>query len=454
MSTKTVFFALMAAVVASTSVAMTIQNGTDEVIKSDPNNYIDTYMSSWAFSEDVVAWFDHRVDWGNTEVRGTHLSDPVHTELLYDPNTFSSNEISMDYPLAAYTYYAPGGYYSSAIRLADLSDEQAVTIWELVPPSSYPYNLSVDGTYLSCLDSGEFEGLYLIDISDPSDPNVFLIANVSGDAGNMSANDTAHDGKYLSWCCEGYEKETGSYQGYLFVADITDPNNPQIASNYIPYNGQNEWSYNNFNSIDASGDWLVGLGNIDDAYGIFGIQHYADPDPNNWNIIKIWSSPCSAEAGLYPSEPRIDGNIVVWTLEGSGGYYDAVDCKDCAKASSGLKTSGSHLMGAYLTDSGHAVTSILKSAGENTIYYSAEISGTNVVWSSYYYDTSNEVGCNMYNSGSIELECGDTGFKHGDVNKDCNVNMLDLAIMAQSWLVCTMPETVGCGEGDIFEDLY
>lgn len=43
--------------------------------------------------------------------------------------------------------------------------------------------------------------------------------------------------------------------------------------------------------------------------------------------------------------------------------------------------------------------------------------------------------------------CGDPGtvYKRSDANRDCSVNLLDVAVMAGEWLDCTDPEQANCG---------
>ena len=40
--------------------------------------------------------------------------------------------------------------------------------------------------------------------------------------------------------------------------------------------------------------------------------------------------------------------------------------------------------------------------------------------------------------------CGDWGYLAGDVNHDCKVNLVDLAMTASDWLRCTVPDQAGC----------
>jgi hypothetical protein len=66
------------------------------------------------------------------------------------------------------------------------------------------------------------------------------------------------------------------------------------------------------------------------------------------------------------------------------------------------------------------------------------------------------IGAQAYglSSGTFEFDnlkiarCGDWGYHPMDFNLDCNVNMLDFAVFAGSWLECTMPGDPGCDESE------
>lgn len=51
---------------------------------------------------------------------------------------------------------------------------------------------------------------------------------------------------------------------------------------------------------------------------------------------------------------------------------------------------------------------------------------------------------NIYISDFVPLACGDWGYLDADLDKDCYVNIKDIALLAQSWLACTDPLGTDC----------
>ena len=63
--------------------------------------------------------------------------------------------------------------------------------------------------------------------------------------------------------------------------------------------------------------------------------------------------------------------------------------------------------------------------------------------------TSGDLSYNGYEIDDVtvtiaENDCGAWGYRNSDVNTDCDVNLLDFAIMAADWLTCTTPYSEGC----------
>lgn len=428
---------------ASVGLGMQLQVGTVESVKSDPGDYyIDTYLSGWALSGDIVTWIDRRDGWSLEQIFGTHLSDPSHVEFPVDTDPNNSFEIDMDYPLAAYS--CDDSEENTIIRIADISDEQAIATWDIPLPNTWVYQISIDGNYVSFICEGESIGIYVTDIANPAAANTHLIDDLQGLVGDKYVNDTALDGDTLAWCGDWYDSVNDEYQGFFGVADITDPANPLVHTVILPDDGTSGWDYNYLSSIDISGDWMAASGKLNGASGVFAIRNFTDPDFNNWEIVTLMAL-YGSDTGIYVSEPRIDGSIVVWTR--SGGSMPS------GAASEPIDMSHDLLMGANLINSGHAVTTVLRTAVDNETFDAADVSGANVVWSRNYYDSSYETQSIDYFKGVLELECGDWGYMHGDLDRDCDVDLTDFAMFAESWLACTTPEVAGCRSGDIFIDL-
>jgi hypothetical protein len=61
-------------------------------------------------------------------------------------------------------------------------------------------------------------------------------------------------------------------------------------------------------------------------------------------------------------------------------------------------------------------------------------------------DTNVLVTPSLYRTATLTsgLVCGDNGYLAEDLNTDCDVTLLDYALMANQWLVCTTPGAEGC----------
>ena len=98
------------------------------------------------------------------------------------------------------------------------------------------------------------------------------------------------------------------------------------------------------------------------------------------------------------------------------------------------------LKGAYLMGNGNFATATLHRVPRWLL--AADISADQVVWS----EEIEEVGSELYQA-AILLECGDWGYKSGDLDGNCRIDLRDLAIFAQDWLECTLPGEEGCDFG-------
>lgn len=430
--------------------AMKFQDGSVDAVKVDAgDHFIDTWQSYWALSGDRLTWIDMRLGYENSQIFGLLLTDPLYQESPVDPLTASFDELDMDLPLAVYSY--EDGEGNPIIRIAEIADESVQT-WDYPAPDGWLYNLSVSGRCLSFINDGDYYRLYLSDLSDPADPNTRVIADFTGTGEYIY--DTALDANVLAWSGETYDSLAEVYVGFLCVADISDPNNPQITQVFLPVNENEPWNYNYFEYVDISGEWMAASGVLDGVWGIYAIRNFTDPDIHNWQVIRL-GLPCGAGMGGEPVEPRIDGNIVVWQL--SGQSYLPTSCGDCSEvrsASAAIDRSRSKIMGALLLDSGHAVTSILAAGMEEEWFHGVDISGMNVVWSGYYWDNDLQADIMTYSKGVLELECGDRGYLYGDLNRDCRVDLVDVSLLAAGWLNCSLPGDTGCRDGDLFVDRF
>jgi len=432
-------------VAGSPALALKFQDGTVDSVKSDSLGYIDSYRDYWACSQDIVAWVDRQFSYELPQIYATRLSDPDHVEFLIDAAAYNAYQISMDYPLVAYNLSID---QQPTIRVADISSEEAILTRDITLPGDWPWAITVDGNYVSYI-CGDGEDLYVTDLSDANDLQTYTIANAYGPTGEEYLSDTALDGTVLAWCGQEYDPVSGASQGFLRVADITDPQNPQIQKVVIPNTSAFEWDCDRLYTIDISGDWMAAGGKLNGIEGIYAIRNFSQ-DFDQWEIVTVWQSCCPGAGQSLEAEPRIDGSIIVWIVENKR-VMPTLACLD--SAISIQATPGDKLMGAYLLDSGQAVTSVLQIGADQEQFIAAEISGQNVAWSGEYYDYGDGYTDRDYFTGTLQAECGDWGYLGGDVNRDCRVNLADLAIMAQGWLGCTDPQTPGCRDGEMFVNL-
>lgn len=428
--------------------AMTVQSNSIEPVKSDTGDYfIELELSRWALSDDTILWIDSREGWNAEQIYGTQLNNPSHTEFLIDPNADQAAEIDMDYPMAAYSCTNTQGNY--ILRLADVTTTASPILYDVAIPGDWINEISISGNIVSYIAEGEGSGIFVTEIDNPNAPVTHYIAET--DVVGSYLNDTALDGNILAWCGEGYDDLEGRYFGFLTVADITEPNNAVLSTAILPYDGADIWSANQFWNIDISEDWLVANGTFNGVSGIFAIRNFTDPNALSWEVLTLWQG-CGGSEGCGPiaGEPRIDKPFVVWNLFGDGGGPYLMANPDAAAIA--IDTSRDQLMGALLLEQGEAVTSLLRTAVTDETFSAIDVSGMNTIWSRYIFDYSYEEEYLDYMMGILELQCGDWGFMRGDVNQDCDVNLIDFAIITANWLNCTTPDDPGCQTGEIFID--
>jgi hypothetical protein len=97
------------------------------------------------------------------------------------------------------------------------------------------------------------------------------------------------------------------------------------------------------------------------------------------------------------------------------------------------------LKAAYLMGSGGFTLSTLLTDPNEIL--AADLSGRQVVWSLRQTEVTDLF------KAAIELECGDWGYKAGDMDRDCKVDLKDFAMLAQDWLACTVPDQEDCEFG-------
>ena len=139
--------------------------------------------------------------------------------------------------------------------------------------------------------------------------------------------------------------------------------------------------------------------------------------------------PLGAEYDMWAGG-GLDSNVSVWVLRYAKANNIAIELRH----DSTVRASGVHVFTDYGT--WHEVTIPLDDTCTdiNTIVFRA---------TTYQYNSSSSyVFVDDFLSGIKPEFCGDLGtfYLPGDANKDCQVNILDLAILGSSWLECNDPQ--------------
>jgi hypothetical protein len=399
---------MLVVVLCSSVQAMKIDSNSVAAITTDPCHQVNGYSGGFGVSGNVAAWTDQRDPLGVGRVYGVNLDDPCHQEFLVDANASNTYQLAISGPVIVYTVQRLDG--SQFVRVEDITNQSSPRIIaEFSPLVEYVYYLDVSGNVVAYCD---WETVCMADISDANNIRQYIISVLpSGDY----ASGLAIDANRIIWSANSSEPN-----GYVRVADITDANNPNIATAFLPENTA-------FGSIDASGEWLAAAGLSNWRYRIFAVHNYSDV--NNWKIETLWKE---GEGGdYYVSGPRIDGPVTVWVTNTGVPTADEPTGPSPQQPEYFLKAG--YLMG----NGGFSVSTLLQDLFEID---AADISNSQVVWSQMH-----DV-IDLY-KGSIMLQCGDWGYKRGDLDRNCKVDLSDFAMLADDWLKCTMPDDPECESG-------
>jgi len=396
--------------------AMQLDANTIAEITTDPNHQVNGYGGGFAVSGNVAVWIDGRDPVWIPRVYGVNLDDPLHQEFLIDVNASNASRLAMSGPIVCYIVQLPDG--PQFVRVDDISNQSNPRILcEFFPRIEYVDYLDVWGKVVAyCGDdaNNEYrETVYAADITDANNVRQYTISVLpSGDY----VSGLAIDGNRIVWSANYWEPNV-----YVQVADINDLNDPNVATAFLA-------GKTTFETVDASGDWLVAHGRSDYQGRVFAVHNYRDV--NEWDVLTLWREGENGEN--FVSGPRIDGPIAVWvtsTRQPSFGGQPGPLQQEYEY----------FLKGAYLTgNGGYSVSTLIRDANEID---AADISYSQVVWSQMHDDVMD-----LY-KGSIKLQCGDWGYKSGDLDRNCKVNFYDFAVFAEDWLGCTMPDDPNCGYG-------
>jgi len=398
--------------------ALTLEPASIAEITTGAGHQVYGWSGEFAVSGNLAAWIDGR-DPNANRVYGVRLDEPNYREFLIDMEASAAAQLAFSERLLAYKGPMPEAEQPEILRLANLANLAEISRTDFVSRCLYIYDLDLSGTRLAYAgqEPNSYQmAIYLADVSNPNQVEQYRIDLLGGNDGFY---DLAIDGKLLSWSLEYYYEPNEVYRRALRVADVSDPHHPDIVTYDLP---QEVSLY----SLDASGAWLAAQGQEDYRNGIYGVFDYRDREPQHWRLATIWTE---KEQEYYRSGPRVDGPYTVWVAgtraPSAAGRDGPADNQD-----EGL------LKGAYLMpDAGFATSTLHRSTSEMG---AADVSGQRVVWSEYLADATE-----LY-QGTISLECGDWGYFRGDLDRNCQVNLMDLAIFAADWLRCSVPFGGGC----------
>jgi len=371
---------------------------------------------SFALSGQKTVWLDYRDPSGTPQLFGVRLDDPTFAEFSIDTNVLGASLIAFSDPFVLYTFTE--GYPSPLLlKIADIQNPNAPVLTEILPLINDIYDFDIADNlivYYGPDSQNEYRYTVLaVDFSQPNNPQHFLIDIAPSDA---YISTIALDGPFAVW-----NEAHGEGPSLVKIADLTNPAQPQIVSVQLP-------DGITFDKIEVSENNLAARGNQNWRSFLCAVKNYRNTE--EWNILTFWKEAGSDE--YLVSGPKIDGPIILWV----------VTTRAPAAADAGTLQNEpiSQLKAAYLLSSTVSVSTLLTTSAPDQIM-AADISGRQIVWSMGPWEQ-----IELY-KGSLALECGDWGYKPGDINKDCLVNLDDLACLAQNWLSCTTPDQPDCEYG-------
>lgn len=396
----------------------------------DPNAVPQVDEDYFDIAGELAAWIDSRDDVNSgPQVFATLVNDPCHTEYAIDVNTMGTQMIKVDDDKIIYNTTHPVTE-NAMIRIANVNDINNPVIEDINIGQVVVLGIDVDDGVVVYEAGYSPLKIYTFSLNDPCRAQ-YLIEDVNSVIDEIRTN-ISINGNLVSWSGSLYDPGMGQDNNYLAVADISDPNNPVVTKTFLPYAGGSQME---LQSVDTSGEWLVGNSNFANTSMVLAIRNYYDNDVNNWEIVEVFQS-----GAFGNSSPRIDEPFVVWVT--NSNYYNS--------SLSYPGSTGSDLMGALLLDNNRAVASVLRLGSDpNITMYHAELSGNNVVWTELFSSQSAEY-YDLYDN-NLEISCGDWGYSPADLDHDCDVDFKDFAAFAQRWLNCTTPYDSDCVFGQIWQ---
>jgi len=257
-----------------------------------------------------------------------------------------------------------------------------------------PY-VSVVPQYDGVLNAGEWDDALAVNVSYADFVTNGIGTSIT--ATTPSAGDISGV-YYFKW------DETNLYMAFSVTDDLL-----QWRKTYPgPYNGQDAVQlcfnpYNNASAVFETGAWI-------------------------FDIVAETSDTQGADIYRHTGTLNVDPNNIASTISPTNDGYviEMVIAWDEIKPNLTATQGDIHGLGLMILDfDGSVVDSLLCDFG----------SGVNVIAQPAQWNTMTLVG---------EGGCGSQGRYAGDVNADCYVNLLDFAVLAQSWFDCTDPVNADC----------
>ncbi|MFH1614722.1 MAG: hypothetical protein ABIG61_06535 [Planctomycetota bacterium] len=405
----------MVLVYCSSVVAMKFDVNSVAEITTDVNHQVAGYEQSFVVFDDVAVWLDYRdPDW-TPRIYGVNLSNIDHVEFAIDLNAPSCNYLAMSGHHVVYPVQEQSG--PQYLRVADIADQNDPFIFHITPQIPYVSFFDISDSTIAYSGSDPCNNyqdtVYAVEVTDPCNIQQYTIAALPA---NCSVRGLVVDANYINWAAENYDGND-----YVQVADITNPNEPNVLTAQLP-------TSITFENIDASGQWLVARGQDNWQNRVFAVHNYKEV--NNWDIQILWREGENGE--YFVSGPRIDGPTAVWV---SSTWIPSLSEQSGLLSENEYMLKASSLMG----NGGFSLSTLLRDANDIS---AADVSGAQIVWSKM------TTVIDLF-KGTIQPECGDWGYKHGDLDRNCKVDFKDFAIFAEDWLECTVPEEEGCEFGGL-----
>ncbi|MEJ5259694.1 MAG: hypothetical protein WHS88_05845 [Anaerohalosphaeraceae bacterium] len=392
--------------------ALTLDTGSIVQVNTNEDSRPFGYNETFAASSEAVVWLDERNPSGVPQLYGIRMDDPNRTEFLIDPYVPWANGVKISGSRALYKsedFPSP-----NVLRVADIQNPASPQILTIQPNINVSV-FDINGPWIAYAGSGESteyrDIVTAADVSDFQNPQTYRIAELPE---NAYVSSLALESPYLVWI--EYTGEGGTAK----IADLTNPAAPSIQSVPLPENFYLE-------SIRVSDNALIGRAWYGWEVVLCLVRDYRAP---HWTIQRI--RPGGILDEYLHSGPRLDGPFAVWvTTARAPAFLDDSEPRN---------ESGWKLKAVSIYNLGNIVT-LLNTPYENEIGF-ADIAGRQIVWS----QEETYIQADLFQA-ALELECGDWGYKPGDINKDCRVDLEDLACLSRNWLSCTTPDQPDCQLG-------